>query len=218
MTYVQPGRGMKGGALLAGLRLFLSILAAALATQIVVKGQHGGSAQGAAAVPHSASTITIHVQKSGFFSAFAHNHAITAPVARGTVDRQRMSAEIVVATKDMRVVDPEASAKDRAEIQETMLGPKVLDSEKFREIRFQTSHVQEIGPQRYRVSGNLELHGTNKELAFDATGGPDHFRGKTKLKQTNFGIQPVSIAGGTVKVKDEVEIEFDIYPAELARP
>jgi polyisoprenoid-binding protein YceI len=127
-----------------------------------------------------------------------------------------MFAEIIVATKDMKVVDPGVSDKDRADIQQTMLGPKVLDSEKFREIRFQTSHVQEIAPQRYRVSGKLELHGTSKELAFDATGGPDHYQGKTKLKQTNFGIQPVSIAGGTVKVKDEIEIQFDIYPAELA--
>lgn len=195
------------------LKHFLAILVAALAMQIMVKAQHSGAAKGAA-VPHSASTITIHVQKSGFFSAFAHNHVITAPVARETVDRQRMSAEIVVATKDMKVVDPEVSEKDRAEIQQTMLGPKVLDAEKFREIRFETSHVQEVGPQRYRVSGKLELHGTSQELTFDASGGPDHYRGKTRLKQTNFGIQPVSIAGGTVKVKDEVEIEFDIYPAE----
>jgi polyisoprenoid-binding protein YceI len=203
--------------LLLGRKLFLVILVATLVTQIIVQAQHSSSAQGAA-TPHSTSTITIHVQKSGFFAAFAHNHVITAPVAHGTVDRQRMSAEIVVATKDMKVVDPEVSEKDRAEIQQTMLGPKVLDAEKFREIRFQTSHVQEIGPQRYRVSGTLELHGTSKELGFDATGSPDHYQGKTRLKQTNFGIQPVSIAGGTVKVKDEIELEFDIYPAQLARP
>ena len=198
------------------LKPFLAILVAALAMRVMVKAQHSGAAKGAA-VPHSASTITIHVQKSGFFSAFAHNHVITAPVARETVDRQRMSAEIVVASKDMKVVDPEASEKDRAEIQQTMLGPKVLDAEKFREIRFQTSHVQEIGPQRYRVSGKLELHGTSQELTFDVTGSPAHYQGKTRLKQTAFGIQPVSIAGGTVKVKDEVEIEFDIYPAEVAQ-
>ena len=34
--------------------------------------------------------------------------------------------------------------------------------------------------------------------------------GSTSLKQTDFGITPISIAGGTVKVKDEVRIEFDV--------
>ena len=34
----------------------------------------------------------------------------------------------------------------------------------------------------------------------------------TALKQTTFGIKPISVAGGTIKVKDEVEIDFAIYP------
>jgi hypothetical protein len=39
------------------------------------------------------------------------------------------------------------------------------------------------------------------------------YTGSTRLKQTDFGIQPVSVAGGAVKVKDEVEISFKIYAA-----
>jgi hypothetical protein len=34
--------------------------------------------------------------------------------------------------------------------------------------------------------------------------------GETKLKQTEFGITPVTVAGGTIKVKDEVKVEFSI--------
>jgi len=30
------------------------------------------------------------------------------------------------------------------------------------------------------------------------------------LKQTEFGITPVKVAGGTVKVKDEVKVAFSI--------
>jgi len=30
------------------------------------------------------------------------------------------------------------------------------------------------------------------------------------LKQHDFGITPISIAGGTVKVRDELKVEFDI--------
>ena len=36
----------------------------------------------------------------------------------------------------------------------------------------------------------------------------------TVLKQTDFGITPISIGGGIIKVKNEVEIDFQIF----ARP
>jgi hypothetical protein len=41
-----------------------------------------------------------------------------------------------------------------------------------------------------------------------------HYRGSASFKQSNFGTDPIRIAGGTVKVKDEVKIEFDIVPAQ----
>jgi hypothetical protein len=29
-------------------------------------------------------------------------------------------------------------------------------------------------------------------------------------RQTNYGIKPLSVAGGTVKIKDDVKLTFDI--------
>jgi polyisoprenoid-binding protein YceI len=167
-----------------------------------------------ARAPHS--TITIRVRKSGLFSVFAHDHVITAPIARGTVDPKAMTVLITVATKQMRVADPDVSEKDRAEIQSTMLSPKVLDPEKYPAIQFTSSRIEQASPWHYLVRGKVELHGVSRELSFSVSGGPDRFQGKTKLKQTDFGIQPVSIAGGSVKVKDEVEIDFDVLAADLA--
>ena len=40
----------------------------------------------------------------------------------------------------------------------------------------------------------------------------EHYRGKMSIRQRDFGIRPISIAAGTVKVKDELRIEFDIVP------
>jgi polyisoprenoid-binding protein YceI len=164
--------------------------------------------------PHS--IITIHVRKSGLFSAFAHDHVITAPIARGTLDPKAMTIQVTVAAKQMKVADPDVSEKDRAEIQSTMLSPKVLDPEKYPEIRFTSSRIERTSPEHYLVTGKLELHGASRELSFPVSGGPDRYQGKTKVKQTDFGIKPVSIAGGSVKVKDEIEIEFAIYARELA--
>ena len=34
--------------------------------------------------------------------------------------------------------------------------------------------------------------------------------GEFTLRQTDFGIKLVSVAGGTLKVKDEVQVSFDM--------
>lgn len=159
------------------------------------------------------SAITIKVSKSGLFSGFAHDHVVVAPIARADVDPQRLSAEITVITKEMKVTDPEVSDKDRAEIQSTMLGPKVLDQEKYPEIHFKSTRIEQTSPQHYRVTGVLELHGAKQEMAFDITGAGDHYHGATKLKQSDFGIKPISLFGGSVKVKDQLDLEFDVYSA-----
>ena len=164
------------------------------------------------------SAITIKVFKSGLFSGFAHNHVVVAPVARAAIDAAKPAVEITVVTKEMKVTDPEVSDKDRAEIQSTMLGPKVLDQEKYPEIHFRSSRVEQTSPQHYRVAGTLELHGAKQEITIEVTGGPEHFHGATKLKQSDYGIKPISLFGGSVKVKDELELEFDVYTAAPAAP
>jgi len=166
-----------------------------------------------ASTPHS--LITVHAYKSGLFSGFAHNHTIIAPIAQGAIDPRNLTVEITVGSKQMKVTDPEASESTRAEIQATMLGPKVLDSDKYPEIHFKSSRVEQTGPQRYRVTGALSLHGVTRDMTFEVAGGPDRYQGKTKLNQTDFGITPISIGGGTVKVKDQLELEFDIQAGEL---
>src|SRR5205807_1931770 len=143
-------------------------------------------------------------------------HIVTAPVSQATIDAKNLGAEIVVRAHDMKVVDKEVSDSDRAKIQSTMLGPEVLDAEKFPEIRFKSSKIEQTSPQHYRVNGILTLHGTTKPITLEVAGDADHYHGTAKLNQTDFGIKPVSVAGGTIKVKDQLELEFDVYPGEFA--
>jgi hypothetical protein len=179
-----------------------------------------GTVLAVAQTPNTAtqrSAITIHVFKSGLFSGFAHNHIVVAPIAEANINPTGLAAQITVATKEMKVTDPDVSEKDRAEIQSTMLGPKVLDQEKFPEIRFKSSHIEQTSPQHYRVVGMLELHGAKHEVTLEVTGGPEHYHGATKLKQSDYGIKPISLGGGSVKVKDELELEFDVYATANSR-
>jgi polyisoprenoid-binding protein YceI len=156
------------------------------------------------------STITVRVYKSGLFSAFAHDHEITAPIATGAFREANPSVELAVDARKLRVVDPGVSDKDKAEIQETMLGPKVLDVEKFPEIRFRSSKVEPLGNDKWVVGGDLSLHGQTRPVKVEVQGQNGHYRGSATVSQKDFGMEAVRIAGGAVKVKDEVRIEFEI--------
>jgi polyisoprenoid-binding protein YceI len=159
--------------------------------------------------PHS--TITVHVYKTGLFSALAHNHEIEAPIESGEANESdNPSVELRVDAHKLHVLDPEVSPETRAQIQQTMQGPQVLDSDRFPEIRFQSTSIELKGADHWLVQGNLNLHGQEHPVTLDVTLSGGVYRGTATLKQTSFGIKPVTVAGGTVKVKDEVKIEFEI--------
>jgi polyisoprenoid-binding protein YceI len=91
-----------------------------------------------------------------------------------------------------------------------MLGPKVLDTERFAEIRFRSTRVERITDRKWLVHGELNLHGQTQPVNVDVTEQNGHYRGIAELKQKDFGINPISLGGGTVKVKNELRVEFDI--------
>ncbi len=160
------------------------------------------------------STLKVFVFKSGLFSAFGHNHVVAAPIEGGLVTLDPPSVEFRVAACKLRVLDPDVDADERAKVQATMEGPEVLDCARFPEIRFQSTSVEKAGADQWTVHGSLSLHGQSRPVTVVVKKQGGHYIGTAKLKQRDFGMTPVSVAGGTVKVKDEVKIEFDILLAE----
>jgi polyisoprenoid-binding protein YceI len=167
------------------------------------------------AIDGNKSSLKIRVFKSGAFSAFAHDHEIEAPIAEGKIDSSATpSVQLRVDARKMRVLDPEIAPDKRAEIQQTMQSAKVLDVEHFPEISYQSTTVTSKGDAHWEVHGTLSLHGKKEPVALEASLQDGHYRGSASIKQSAFGIEPIRIAGGTVKVKDELKIEFDIVPAQ----
>jgi polyisoprenoid-binding protein YceI len=160
----------------------------------------------------AASRLTVRVWKTGLFSAFAHNHDISAPITSGTVsDGNKASVKFVVNARGMKVLDSEAAASTRAEIEHNMLSDQVLNAQQYPEIAFESTGIQTADNGGYTVSGNLTLHGqTHPVRVAVKQRSPGEYEGNAKLKQTTFGIQPISIGGGAVKVKDEIDIAFTI--------
>jgi polyisoprenoid-binding protein YceI len=160
------------------------------------------------------SVMTVRVYKAGLFSALGHDHEIAAPIARGAVDTTARQVELYTKAGALQVRDPEVSDKDRAEIQSTMLGPEVLDAEHHPEIVFRSTGAEPMGADSWNVHGNLTLHGQTRALAVEVRETGGHYVGTSRFRQTDFGIKPVKLAGGAIRVKDEIRIEFDI---QLAR-
>jgi polyisoprenoid-binding protein YceI len=178
----------------------------------------------AADIDLAASTITVKVEKTGLFSAFAHDHSIAAPLASGHLDVQKRSVELKFRSQDMKALDPGIKDSERADIDRTMKSYKVLDPARFPEIVFVSTSIEtpavgakaagaDVG-KRYLVHGKLTLHGVTRPVEIPVSFSDGHYTGKVMLKQTEFGITPVKIAGGTVKVKDAIEIVFEIVPAK----
>ena len=117
------------------------------------------------------STLTIRVYKTGLFAAFAHDHEINAPIRQGSFDEDKQAVELSVDARTLRVVDPGVSASERSQIQATMLGPKVLDSDKFQEIKFRSTSVERAGEGKWTVHGELTLHGQTHPVKLEVQGG-----------------------------------------------
>lgn len=184
---------------------------------VVIHVLHATTQAQARALDRGQSSVTVRVAKSGMLSAFGHNHEITAPLS-GEIDETANTIRIEIRTAEMTVVDPERPESERAEVQRTMSGPEVLDSERFPIIRFMSTSVVRTSPTRFVVTGELSFHGQSRPVTLQANKvDSDHFTASTALKQTDFGIKPVSVGGGTVKVKDEVKLDF-IIAALGARP
>jgi polyisoprenoid-binding protein YceI len=169
------------------------------------------------------SAVRIHVGKSGVFGFAGHEHEIAARV-EGTVvaDPADLARSSVTLAFDATAIEVVASrdepAKDVPKIQAVMIGPDVLDVSRFPSIRFRSRSVsgKEVSPGVYdvQVAGDLDLHGVTRSLTLplrvEVQADKLTATGKTVLRQTEFGMKPVSAGGGTVKVKNEIGLDFRI--------
>jgi polyisoprenoid-binding protein YceI len=171
----------------------------------------------------SESSFWVFAGKTGIFSAFAHNHEIGVKSFSGRVVVPGAGAgggslEMEVDAPSLVVLDKEPSEEDKKKIFNSMHN-EVLESAKYQKITFKSvsvSDVKQTGSDAYSfvVNGDLSLHGVTKRIAVPvaATVTPQQLRatGKYTLKQTDYGIKPYSAAGGSIKVKDEVVVNFNI--------
>jgi polyisoprenoid-binding protein YceI len=190
---------------------FLLLISAAGAQQSAAS-QPGPPQLGSRPIDAAHSTLTVRAFKTGLFSGFAHDHEVSAPIASGTINESDKNGSVIlkIDARQLKVLDPKLEPNKRAEVQQTMHSDKVLDSTHFPNIEFTSTQARQTGPDKWMVVGILKLHGETHSVTVNVERRNDHYIGATTFRQRDFGITPISIGGGTVKVKDEVKIEFDI--------
>jgi polyisoprenoid-binding protein YceI len=168
------------------------------------------------------SAFTVRAFATGMLSAFGHNPTIAIPDLQGEVQLASGSLEdaslrIVIQAASLTVTD-DISNKDRQEI-ESRMHDEVLESEGYPEIVYECSRmssIEKMGEGQYSVAlnGALSLHGItrNQPISARVTLKGDVLRaaGDFSIRQSDYEIRPVSAAGGTVKLKDELKLSFDI--------
>ena len=95
---------------------------------------------------------------------------------------------------------------------------EVLESNGYAEIMYECSKMSasKTGEGQYWVAlnGELSLHGVTRSQPVSArvTLNGDTLRaaGDFSVRQSDYEIKPVSAVGGTVKLKDELKLSFDI--------
>lgn len=167
------------------------------------------------------SRFTVRAFASGMFSAFGHNPTLAIRDFEGEAsfspeapDDARLVLKIKAAS--LAVTD-NMSDKDRRELERTM-NEDVLESSRYPEIVFESSKVSasKAGDGQFFVNlvGTLTLRGVSNNQAVAAqislTGDLLRAHGDFNILQSAYGIKPVSVAGGALKVKDELKCSFDI--------
>ena len=150
-----------------------------------------------------------------------HNPKIGIRSFSGEVDFSPEAAEgsgfrLVMQANSLSVLD-DVSDKDRREM-EKMMNEQVLEVAKYAEILYEAPVVSitrlENALYSARLDGRLSFHGVNRGQPVTARiaefGEMLRTSGEFTLRQSDYGIKPISVAGGALKVKDEVKFSFEM--------
>jgi polyisoprenoid-binding protein YceI len=167
------------------------------------------------------SKFLVRAFAAGMLSKLGHNPTIAIRDFSGDVSfdpaaPERASLSMEIRADSLEVTD-EISGKERKEM-ESLMNQKVLESSKFPVITFEsaTASAEQLAEGRYRVAmnGNLFLHGSTRTVPVTTqiTILSDTLRasGEFSILQSDYNIPLVSVAGGSLKLKDELKFTFDI--------
>jgi polyisoprenoid-binding protein YceI len=163
--------------------------------------------------PHSAAQFSVkHLGVSTVRGAFTK--------VSGTVqyDPNNVGKTTIQATIDTASVDTRVEMRDN-----DLRSARFLDAQKYPTITFASKKVEAAGAGQLKVTGDLTIHGTTKEVVLDVDGlaapikdpmGKDRMRmgasATTKINRNDFGV-----SGLPGLIGDDITITLDV---EMVKP
>jgi polyisoprenoid-binding protein YceI len=175
------------------------------------------------------SVVTIRVYRAGPMAKLGHNHVITSGDEQGVVWQGLEPAgsgfELRIPVQALVVDDSAARAgagpdfagevpeSARKGTYQNLLRPEVLDAAQYPEIVVRSNGLGGTW-QRPVAHAEAILKGQARTidvpLELDRSGTTLTARGAFRIRQTDFGMTPFSVAGGAIQVGDEVDLSFEI--------
>jgi polyisoprenoid-binding protein YceI len=167
------------------------------------------------------SRFTVQAFATGLLSFLGHSPTFAVREFAGGLSfddnpAHGLQLELTVTADSLELVD-QVKPADRREI-ETTMRTDVLEISAFPEIGYRAGDcaAERIDQGRYRarIAGQLSLHGVTRphpvtaEVVVFADGA--RLRGETGLRLSDFRLRPVTAVGGTIRLKDELRVAFDI--------
>lgn len=174
------------------------------------------------------SLVVIEVRRGGPFARLGHDHVVSSHDARGYIAPEAGRADLYFELDRLVVDEPPLRADagfDSTLSEEDVIGTRrnmlarVLDAESNPFAFVGVTDAQDgSNPAMRNVA--ITLRGATRvfrvPVDLRATSGEIVASGRMSVKQTDFGIVPLSILNGAIQVQDELHLRFVIVAA-LAR-
>ncbi len=176
-------------------------------------------------LPAAAANSTWQVDPQHSSAQFAVRHLGLSTVRgafsklSGTVslDDQDITKSTVEVTIDVNTVDTREPDRDK-----DLRSERFFDVAHFPTMTFKSKKVEQVSPGKLRVTGDLTIHGTTKEVVLDVDGltapvkdpwGNQRVAASatTKINRQDYGVKwNAKLDNGGVVVGDEVNITIDV--------
>jgi polyisoprenoid-binding protein YceI len=177
-----------------------------------------GVADGSYLVGPQSGRLLVKTARTGLGAKAGHDLTIEVTRWHGNVvvnatdpAKSSVTVEVDVGSFEVRQgtggVKPLTDA-DRAEIKDT-LRRKILNTEQHPAITFRSRQVSGTA-ESFRIDGDLTIVGITQPVSVEGQLTAGRAQGSAVITQTRWGIRPYSAFLGALRLRDEVEVQFDV--------
>jgi polyisoprenoid-binding protein YceI len=168
-----------------------------------------------------ASRFTVQAFATGMLARMGHNPIIGIRDFSGEMqfnpDKLEAGGFRLVIKSASLSVQNDISDKDLREI-ERLMNQEVLETAKFPEIAYESTSISVTKMAEMlcsaTINGKLTMHGVTRNqtivVRVALLGSMLRASGDFSLEQTDYNIKLVSVAGGALKLKDELKFSFEM--------